>query len=154
MITGPAKEAIGEVQVLRTFVPESRRQRAIKNLCTKYREGRATATDVVAAMAACAAQCRPADAAEVLVSSVRAVRPVPLILATWTCEHPELFDFRAWRSVVRSADAAWTPALRRALRDPIARAAVAYESDHPKRDWARRELAAYLGRAGGDVRGI
>ena len=132
------------MRVLRTFVPEPRRHRAIRSLCTKYREGRATASDVVAAMAACAGQCRPHDATELLVACVRAVRPVPLVLVAWTCAHPGMFGMGAWRCAVRAADPAWTPMLRRALRDPVARAAVAFESDHPKRAWARAQLAAYL----------
>ena len=134
-----------EVCVLRTFCKKGRRHRAIKSLCAKYREGQASATDVVSALAACAAQRRPEEVQDVLVACVRAVRPVPLSLAAWTCSHPTLFCLAAWRCAVRSADPAWAPMLRRALRrDPVVRAAVAFESDHPKRAWARRELAAWL----------
>ena len=73
-------------------------------LLHKYRDGKASASDVCDALRALRAQNRRPEAENLLLNCLAAVNPIPTTLWAWACANVDFFHCNTLRSLLAVAD--------------------------------------------------
>lgn len=94
-----------EAQILRLFVPQCVRDRAVRKLVRRYKDGRRSASDVCQALTAMAAQMHWEHCGRLLLDALDAVHPVPTVLWLWACRHVHVLGCGVVRHMLRLAAA-------------------------------------------------